>query len=343
MGRPRKEADRWMPAKLYRGKSAYEYKPKPGVTIRVCSLDATKPAVLRQFAAAYEQFHAVDGSLTEVVELYFKSEKYLALALQTRKDYAKYWPKLKPVFGHVNRNNIKPEHIRRYMDVKGKTSETQANRHHSFLSSVYTWGFQRGYVTTNPCRGVSKFKEAPREKYIEQAEYDAVYSRAPIAVQVAMEISYLCAARQGDVLRLKKNQLLEEGIFIRQGKTGMKQIKAWTPRLRAAITLAATIETKTSSMYVIPTRSGTAYTSDGFRSIWHDAREIARKETQLPLAFTFHDIKAASISDYQGDKQRFSGHKTARQVQIYDRKVPVVDTLQEPENLRNITRGESGK
>ncbi len=50
-------------------------------------------------------------------------------------------------------------------------------------------------------------------------------------VGAAMEIAYLCLARQSDVLGLSKSQLLEDGIFIHQGKTGTKQIKAWSDSL----------------------------------------------------------------------------------------------------------------
>ncbi len=41
-----------------------------------------------------------------------------------------------------------------------------------------------------------------------------------------MEIAYLCAARVSDVLKMNWNQILEKGIFIQQGKTGVKQIKS---------------------------------------------------------------------------------------------------------------------
>ena len=59
----------------------------------------------------------------------------------------------------------------------------------------------------------------------------------------------------------------------------------------------------------------------------------ARKEAQdkFPEAnfdFTFHDIKAKAISDYDGDdKKKFSGHKTDSQVRVYDRKLKLSPTL----------------
>lgn len=90
----------------------------------------------------------------------------------------------------------------------------------------------------NPCKGVRQFREDARERYITDEEYAALYSVAPPVVQIAMELAYLYLARQGDVLALQKSQILPEGIFIRQGKTAAKQIKAWSDRLAAATEMA---------------------------------------------------------------------------------------------------------
>jgi len=48
----------------------------------------------------------------------------------------------------------------------------------------------------------------------------------------------------------------------------------------------------------------------------------------LEERYTFHDIKAKSISDYeQGNKQEFAGHKNARMTrETYDRKPTVVNS-----------------
>lgn len=339
MGRKRPEKDNWIPAKVYRGKSAYEFRPVKGVCIRLCSLDTPKHVVIRRHADEYERFNTNKGTIKELSTLYFESPQFMKLSIQTRKDYEKYWKALEKVFGKMDARKLAPEHVRKYMDIKGKSSEVTANRHLSLLSKLFSWGFERGHVKTHPCKGVARFPEKARTRYIEDNEYLAVYQAASIAVKVAMEISYLCAARQGDVLKLQKHQLLPEGIKIKQGKTGKEQIKAWSPRLKAAIKLAESIETKNGSLYVIPTQSGTAYTSDGFRTMWSKARAKAREETGLKLDFTFHDIKAKAISDFEGNKQKFSGHKTASQVAVYDRKTEVVETL----NVPTISEVKKGK
>ena len=323
-----KSREKWIPTHVTRGKSAWEYRPvRGGKCVRLCALDASKSLVLKRHAEEFERHHTKVGTFKALVETFFDSPQFSKLAPQTQIDYRKYWKKLNPVFGAVDAQKITTVHIRKYMDRKGKTSEHQANRHQSFMSKVFSWGFERGHVNLNPCRGVVRFSEKPRDKYIEDDEYAAVIQHAGVAVRVAMEISYLCGARQGDVLRLKKSDLWDDGIYICQGKTGKKQVKKWTPQLRAAVALANTIKTSNGSTFVIPTRTGTGYTSDGFRAMFTKARAKARLETKKALNFTFHDIKAKGISDFEGDKQKFSGHKTPGQVAVYDRKIEVVDTL----------------
>ncbi|HBY0390277.1 TPA: integrase, partial [Klebsiella pneumoniae subsp. pneumoniae] len=231
------------------------------------------------------------------------------------------------VFGDAEAKAIKPEHVRRYMDARGKKSRVQANHEHSSMSRVYRWGYQRGYVPGNPCVGVDKFPKPQRDRYITDEEYIAIFTHATPAVKAAMEIAYLCAARVSDVLKMNWNQILDKGIFIQQGKTGIKQIKAWTERLSAAVDICREWG---QDGPVIRTMYGERYSYKGFNEAWRKARNAASEELGRPLDCTFHDLKAKGISDYEGsgrDKQKFSGHKTESQVLVYDRKVKISPTL----------------
>lgn len=331
MGRKRPEKDQWIPSKVYRGKSAFEYRPIKGVCIRLCSIDSTRQVVIKRYAIEYEKFHTAQGTVKEMARLYFESDKFQALAPNTQKDYFKHWKPLEKVFGKVKVDAVKPEHVREYMDIQGKKSKTQANRQHSLFSAIYSWGFERGKTTVHPCKGVSKFTEGSRERYIEDAEYMAVYEVADNLIRAAMEIAYLCAARKSDIIKMTKSQIRKEGIYIKQGKTGKAQIKAWSARLRQAIKTAEHIPTKNASIYVLPKEDGTAFTTSGFDTRWQKALNAARDKSNLKLKdFHFHDLKAKGISDYEGDKQKFSGHKTLSQVAIYDRKTQVVEALNVP-------------
>ncbi|MBC8954881.1 tyrosine-type recombinase/integrase [Xenorhabdus sp. PB62.4] len=333
MGRKRKNpADSWMPPRVRRGRSAFEFQTYDSRTIRLCDFSATQAEVW----VAYEKLIADqknDETLNGLVKAFFLSPDFSALAVETKKDYRKYANKLIPVFGKMAPDNIKPEHIRKYMDKRGLKAKTQPNREKNFLSRVYGWGYERGLVRGNPCKGVRQFKEISRDRYITDEEYNAIYSVAPPVVQVAMELAYLCCARQADVLSLTYAQVQEDGIFIKQGKTGVAQIKAWTERLDNVVAMSKMLplDNGVSSIYVLHQRKGSRYTRDGFNSRWKKARAAAiEKFPELDFNFTFHDLKAKGISDLEGtlaEKQKITGHKNITQTARYDRKVSIVPVV----------------
>ncbi|MGM3159899.1 tyrosine-type recombinase/integrase [Dickeya undicola] len=333
MARRRKNSsDNWMPPRVRRGRSAYEFRAKDGRTIRLCNADLT-PA---QVWAAYELFITEQkdtATFKKLVEEFFVSGDFCELAKETQKDYKKYAQKVLAVFGDIEPDDIMPEHIRKYMDRRGAKSRVQANREKTFMSRVFRWGYERGKVKTNPCKGVRQFKETARTRYITDKEYAALYQCSPDIVRAAMELAYLCCARQADILELKKGNLLEQGILIRQGKTGVAQVKAWSSRLAAAIKIAESLPLKPgmSSIYVIHQPSGSKFTRDAFNAHWMKAKKKAEEShPDLSFDFTFHDLKAKGISDLDGnlyEKQAISGHKNVTQTARYDRKIAVVPVV----------------
>lgn len=332
MGRKRTK-DKWLPPRVYKGKSAYEFRPISGGAIRLCSIDSPKALVHKRYAEELERLENKSGKFEDLALQYQDSDKFKNLAPATQSDYLKYHNRVNKVFSKVHVNSIKPEHIRKYMDLRGKASETQANREKAYMSAVFKWGFQRGKVKANPCIGVESFKEKPRKRYITDEEYLAVYNKASIPVKIAMEIAYLYAVRKGDILKMTRSQITKDGLYIKQGKTGKEQIKRLSERFKEALKLS---KGKVESIYLVHKKDGSRYTENGFNKAWRKA--VTDAELQ-DAGFTFHDIKAKSISDYEGDKQLFSGHKTARQVEDYDRKIPIVDGL----NLPNISDSKNDK
>lgn len=333
MARKRKDPnDEWMPKRVSRGRSAYEFKHPEGRTIRLCGLDSDKSLVWFHYEKLIKDEKNTDNYKT-LTEQFLKSADFIELARETQKDYHKYAAKVLPVFGNVHPNNIKPEHIRKYMDKRGLKSPTQANREKTFMSRVFRWGYERGLVKINPCQGVKQFKEKARDRYITDREYMALYQASPLIVQIAMELAYLCCARQQDILALRKDKLMDAGIYIKQGKTGKSQIKGWSDRLHKVINMAneLPLDAGVSSLYILHQQNGRLYTRDGFNSRWRKAKEQAAiKNPELLFDFTFHDLKAKGISDLEGtlqEKQLISGHKNIGQTARYDRKVEIVPVV----------------
>ncbi len=321
-----------MPLRVYRGKSKYELRPPGGKCIPICSLDATEDEVWSAYNTAIKRtVLTVDGLADE----YFRSRTFTRKRPSTQKQYRASWKFALLVFSGVVATKVRPKHIRAYMDKRGETSEVSANREHSVLFNVFAYGYERGLVVVNPCKGVKKFPETPRDKYIEDDEYYPYLEKSTPLVQVLMEIAYCCGARSQDVRTIAMPDLRDNGIFIMQEKTGKKQIKEWTPRLKDAVEKAKALRQAimenypgVASPYLIVNQQAQPYTQSGFKSTWQKNRQRIAREHGIVIDWTYHDIKAKGVSDFTGDKQRFSGHKHAGSVSVYNRKVDVVPTLQ---------------
>jgi integrase len=80
--------------------------------------------------------------------------------------------------------------------------------------------------------------------------------------------------------------------------------------------------------YVLRTRSGKPYTSEGFRACWQ--RTMAKHVKAGGERFTFHDLRAKSVSDSKTLEQAFerAGHTTMAMTRgVYDRNYRKVTPL----------------
>ncbi|NCP63192.1 MAG: tyrosine-type recombinase/integrase [Paraglaciecola sp.] len=333
MPRRRKDPDyNWLPDRVYIHGNNYVYQPKAGGKIKLCPVSAGKLEVLKRHEQ--EQGRVNNGVFFEsVIAEFYKSDSFQKLAIRTRKDYTSYQKTLAEVFGKMRPNAIEPHHVRLFMDALAKKRGTAAkpanataNLHKACLQKICSWALQCGKLKNNPCVGVEKCEVNSRDRYITDQEYQAIYQLASPACRVAMEISYLCMARIGDVMKLTYRDVLEDGLFIEQSKTGKKQIKLWSDRLRQAINDARSLPRKTgmTTIFLISKPDGSKYSIRTIQADYSKARDAAGI-----TGCTLHDIKAKSISDFEGtlsEKQNAAGHTTAAQTANYDRKIKIVKT-----------------
>lgn len=333
MPRKRDPKNAWMPTGVGKGPSYYYYRPRGTTkTIKLAPLDATP----KEVKAALVKLLNVKYTFKDLADEYYESKQFAKLSKHTKKDYYDKAPKfVMPAIGHIAPNSIGPAMLRQYMDARGEMSETRANIELSFISTVFSWGYEREKCQFNPAKGVKKFSLAKRQRLITEKEYKLVYDNVSTVCQVAMELSYCCGAREGDIVNLTWDQVTDEGVFIEQSKTSKRQLKLYSDRLKRALMLAKQIPRykkyqEREVRYVIHTKMGYQYTEDGFRSVWHKNIAAVREAKEQKLDFTFHDIKAMAISSIDGssrDKQLFSGHKTEQQVITYDRSVQKIQAL----------------
>lgn len=235
-------------------------------------------------------------------------------APRTQKDNHAILAWLRRVFDQVHIDSITPQHIAMYRDKRGAKAPVRANRELALLSHAYNMAREWGYTAKeNPCRGVRKNKEAPRDFYADSQVWSAVYAAAPVELQDAMDVAYLTGQRPGDVLRMRLSDIRDDAIEVRQGKTGRKlrillsdgdtrtELGMVVDRIRSR-------PRKVASLSLVATPAGTALNAWTLRTRFDTARAAAAKaaadsgDAALAgriRAFQFRDIrpKAASETD----------------------------------------------
>src|SRR5699024_5803440 len=173
-------------------KNRYSYVWKPKGTKFSVTLASVKGTSMSKRWEAYDK--AVSRrqdimTFSKLWHIFLNSVAFSELSVRTQTHYCQHQKKLLAVIVQVKADNIKTEQFRIYMDKRGLQSKTQANHELASMSRVYNWGFERGYVKGNPCKGVRKFTVKARDVYKTDEEYYAIYEAAIPAIKVAMEIA----------------------------------------------------------------------------------------------------------------------------------------------------------
>ena len=99
MARTRKNTeDAWMPPRVYRGRSAYEFHQKNGGAIRLCNIDLPQSKVWAAYESLINEIPD-DKLLASLADRFFKSADFFELTCETQKDYLKYSKNVLSVFG----------------------------------------------------------------------------------------------------------------------------------------------------------------------------------------------------------------------------------------------------
>ena len=319
-----------LPARVYFQSGAYRYRDRAGKW-HLLGPHWDRAAKTNYVEASSE--HPVLGTMAELINrtlAKYGPEK----SPRSRADNEAEAANLKGFFGRMQPQAVTPVHVAQYRDArcdkKGNKAPVRANRELSLLSTVFSYGLELGWCTTNPCRGVRRNRERPRTRNVEQAEYDEflAFARAkgPTAKMLAATavLTYLTSQRRQDILALRMSEIREDGIHVTQLKSGGKVtvVIEWTEALRTAVAEARAIERPVASMYLICNRLGQRYTDSGFKAMWNRL-QLAWQEAG-GTRFHYHDLRARSVGKLKADGRQakdITGHTTeATAERIYDRR-----------------------
>jgi hypothetical protein len=135
------------------------------------------------------------------------------LTAGTAKKYEEYIVgRLIPYCGHMYRNDINSAHVATFLENRKEAGAPKGgNRERAAWSTANEWAMRRGWLTSNPCRGVRRNKERPAKVYVEHQQLTSGIDKAPMAMQNIQAVGYLWGARQVD-LRLLTREAVRRAI-----------------------------------------------------------------------------------------------------------------------------------
>jgi integrase len=208
--------------------------------------------------------------------------------------------------------------IYRYLDMRGKTAKISANREFALLSHVFSYAIRWGSIKLNPCTGVKKFSENKRSRNVTDEEFLAVMTAATYPIKHAMNLTYMMGLRPTEVLKLKRSNIRDEGLYVDITKTkkGAKgKIVEWSEPLKKLVTeLSHMNKYKISHLdFLLCNRVGQPYTPDGFTTMWKRHMNKCVEKGLIKEPFQFRDIRHKSATDIEKmysreDARKLLGH-----------------------------------
>ena len=229
-------------------------------------------------------------------------------SIRTQSDNFKELKQLRRAFDSAPIESITPQVVAQYRDAR--TAKVRANREIALLSHTFTIAREWGLTDkANPCFGVRRNKEKPRDFYAGEAVWNAVYSEAVQELKDAMDLAYLTGQRPADVLKIAATDLNNGFLLIGQGKTE-KRLRIRLEEAGVQSVLGAFIDDlkerrainsiKTSTL--ITSASGLRMSQQMLRNRWDDAREKAA----IKAAADGDPTLAGSIRQFQAVSGSFS-------------------------------------
>ena len=257
-------------------------------------------------------------------------------APRTQSDNLAHISWLRKVFEEVSIDDITPQMIAQYRDLRGKKAPVRANREISLLSHIWNMAREWGLTAQeNPVKGVRKNKETPRDFYADDAVWFAVYEYACQELRDALDLAYLTGQRPADVMKMKFSDIRNGALEIQQNKTAKKLriLLAGENGLNALGQLVERIKkrpTKISSFSIVHNSAGyplsPAMLRRRFETARHKAATNALSDGDAALAlrikkFQFRDArpKAASEIDLESASKLLGHSDKALTERVYRR------------------------
>jgi len=289
-------------------------------------------AAVRKWA----ELEADKAAPTNLITFRYVAEQYLkdilpGKAPRTQKDNLAELAWLYKVFDNppAPLEDIEPHHIHKYLQWRGKTAKTRANREKALFSHIWNYARSMGFTSkTNPCQGVKGFTEKGRSCYVEDGVFQAIWQAATTPIQDAMDLAYLTGQRPADVLKMKLSDIQDDHISVKQNKTQAKMRISTTGDFAVLIERLKTRTRATRCTNLIVNEDGTPLTYSAMaQRIYHIKPKAIQAHPEMADAikdYQFRDLRAKAGTDKSetsslDDAKKQLGHTNVKMTEKYVR------------------------
>jgi integrase len=232
-----------------------------------------------------------DRTVTEILDRYEK-ERLPLLKRRTQIDYTRHLALLRRHLGHKIAAQLTLGDLADFMNVpKGKI---QRNRQLAVLSAAFTEAIGWRWLQSNVCKEVPRHVAKRRDRQLTDEEFEHARQLARPRTRLVLDLALHTGQLQGQIIALRWEQVHDDVILFRHTKTDKKVSVPITPKIAETLH-ACGWRSKNRGEYVINTRKGKPYTSEGFRACWQ--RTMKKWSRTGNDVFTFHDIHAKWTRD----------------------------------------------
>lgn len=258
---------------------------------RIHGEPGTEEFIKNYYQASKSAREIREGTVEGLIETFKASTIFSQFRPRTRQDYDKHFLKIIDKWGDMPLEVLDDSRIRKdllkWRDELAKSSLRQADYIWATFRRVVQFGIDNAMLGNNYlARPKRLYKSNRRDKIWLPEHVSAFMSHANIEMQTAMVLALHTGQRKGDLIRLTWNAYENNGISLRQSKTGKSLFIPATQTLKNILD-----NLPRRAVTILTTTKGLPWRVQGFDTAWKRAANKAGIED-----LTFHDLRGTAVT-----------------------------------------------
>jgi hypothetical protein len=263
-------------------------------------------------------------TVSRMIDFYRSSSRFDSLSPASKQSYSYDLERFRVAFGAKSVAMVKrADAVRYYEEIRHKPRS--AAHIIKCARLVFNLAKDMGYITLNPFERLRVKSNPPRDLFWTEEDLSSFIQSALKIGRYSMALAVRLGAdmgqRTGDIRLLKRNSIIENAIFLKQGKT---KIPVKIPLLKSSLDLLNSHPFPQSEYLVSSEQTLTCYDKYNFNK-WFS---IIRKNAKIRKELQFKDLRTTAVLNLTlagctvQEVAAITGHKIDRCQKIIDHYLP---------------------